>query len=190
MKSNDLFQYIFTAALCLCFFIFGKACNKSQTQITTFAIDSSRTTNVYPATTINKSGGFDIRYVEKPIPVYIDTHKIIKEHFTARFYSQEIRDTVAEVYANIQDSIYKNYLIYRAVTFKNLRPTAISVTPPKPKMCFFVGGNIIGDLSQNNLYNIDIAPQASIQLKNQNQISLGYGILNKQVHAGYLWKVK
>lgn len=89
---------------------------------TTISIDSSRTTHISnPATFLTSS-------TEIPVPVKIDTAEIIRKYHMAHYFHQTIRDTTADILAEISDSIRFNMLTFREVNLRNLRATQIITT--------------------------------------------------------------
>lgn len=186
----DKFKYIFNSigwagfCVCLIILVFTNKCGQqtvinTKTEIHTF-YDSA--IKIVPAEKIKIPVPVTFT-VPVPVSMHIDTDAILKNYFSINYYSQQIQDS--SIRAFIKDSVSENKIIHRDFSYQWLKPvlttqsTTVTLEPAR-RLKLLAGGFI-----ESNGYNLSGAgPQASLQLKNGDLVSLSYDakkhLVNKQ----------
>ncbi len=179
----------------LAFTIFINRCNSSNDQVTTPSL--SETVIIHD--TIQGDSIPYLVYVGVPFPdtVYSidsvqlipDTAAILSDYFQIRKYSDTIRRD-SSILVIINDSLTRNRLCGRSVFFQNLRPIAIThTTITKMQLqahSIFAGGNIGGSL----VGRFSFSPSLAYSNKQGRMLSLQYDVINKELRAGYYFKIQ
>jgi hypothetical protein len=166
---------------------------------TTISIDSSRVTNNYTQEQLTQ---YHRSTDTLEIPANVDTAAILRLFHQSHFYRQSIRDTVADVLAEISDTVRFNMLTYRSVNLRNLRTTQVITTvydtckPYKPPFLQPYVGARVGISRQttlqatpfNNGGRIGITrplisqatPFIGVKIKGRWHADYGYNLLGKE----------
>lgn len=131
----------------------------------------------------------DTVYSTDTIPIIPDTAAILSDYFQIRKYSDTIRRD-SSILVIINDSLTRNRLCGRSVFFQNLRPIAIThTTITKMQLqahSIFAGGNIGGSL----VGRFSFSPSLAYSNKQGRMLSLQYDVINKELRAGYYFKIQ
>jgi hypothetical protein len=122
------------------------------------------------------------------IPAAVDTMEILRRYFTAYFYQHSFADS--NISATISDSLKENKIVYRAFSYKLLRPVAITqvrqeISPYRPGNRLFIG--VFGGVSLTG--RPSIGPEALFLTKKDRAYKLSYDAINGSIQAGTHWKI-
>ncbi len=138
--------------------------------------------------TINNHTLLPAQSIAEPIPQNIDSAAIARMYYTENIYQQESADS--NVHISITDTIARNMIKGRKLTYKLIRPVKIEQTinnvyASKKKFELFAG--IHGGCSLTGIRSI--GPEA-IFIQNDNRAySLNYNFIDKSINAGMAWKI-
>ncbi len=115
-----------------------------------------------------------------PVPVNVDTAKILEQYFAKNYYTQTIEDSC--IRATIKDTIGENKLLHRAFKYQWLKPiktvesTTVTVTTPEPKplVRLYVGGF----LNVNKSYIQGFGPEIYFTTRSNLLLKANYDIRN------------
>jgi hypothetical protein len=124
----------------------------------------------------------------EPIPQKVDSAEVARLYYAENIYSQESADS--NVHISITDTIARNMIKGRKLTYKLIRPVKIEQTvtnsfESKKKLMLFAG--LTGGVSPKGLATI--GPEIFLIDKSDHAYKLNYNFIDKSINAGIHWKI-